>query len=192
MGENGTPNLDYYGILQEVIEVQYVRGNHIVLFKCDWWDVHSQGWETVTDCFNFISIDSGKRLVNDPYVLASQARQVFYVEDVTKSNWKMVVKIKPRNFYDVPEKDDRERSKRKTKKAYKTDTPRGLTRNLKAKMWPGENLKVDFNINGQPIGDHKATLANYHRALFKDPLNASLYEVEQFSQIPQENKDKMW
>ncbi|KAL2896352.1 Autonomous transposable element EN-1 mosaic protein [Bienertia sinuspersici] len=25
-----------------------------------------------------------------------------------------------------------------------------------------------------------------------DPLNAPLYEVEQFSQIPQENKDKMW
>ncbi|KAL2895068.1 Disks large-like protein 5 [Bienertia sinuspersici] len=64
--------------------------------------------------------------------------------------------------------------KRKTKKAYKTNTPRGLTRNLNmAKMRP-------------------ATLANYCGALVKDPLNAPLYEVEQFSQIPQENKDKMW
>ncbi|KAL2921351.1 Autonomous transposable element EN-1 mosaic protein, partial [Bienertia sinuspersici] len=83
--------------------------------------------------------------------------------------------------------------KRKTKKAYKTNTPRGLTRNLNmAKMRPGEKLKVDFNMNGQPIGDHRATLANYCGALVKDPLNAPLYEVEQFSQIPQENKDKMW
>ncbi|KAL2934302.1 polyprotein [Bienertia sinuspersici] len=82
---------------------------------------------------------------------------------------------------------------RKTKKAYKTNTPRGLTRNLNmAKMRPGEKLKVDFNMNGQPIGDHRATLANYCGALVKDPLNAPLYEVEQFSQIPQENKDKMW
>ncbi|KAL2931573.1 Autonomous transposable element EN-1 mosaic protein [Bienertia sinuspersici] len=61
-----------------------------------------------------------------------------------------------------------------------------------AKMRPGEKLKVDFNMNGQPIGDHRATLANYCGALVKDPLNAPLYEVEQFSQIPQENKDKMW
>ncbi|KAL2898435.1 Eukaryotic translation initiation factor 3 subunit M, partial [Bienertia sinuspersici] len=83
--------------------------------------------------------------------------------------------------------------KRKTKKAYKTSTPRGLTRNLNmAKMRPGEKLKVDFNMNGQPIGDHRATLANYCGALVKDPLNAPLYDVEQFSQIPQENKDKMW
>ncbi|KAL2927212.1 Disks large-like protein 5 [Bienertia sinuspersici] len=83
--------------------------------------------------------------------------------------------------------------KRKTKKAYKTNTPRGLTKNLNmAKMRPGEKLKVDFNMNGQPIGDHRATLANYCGALVKDPLNAPLYEVEQFSQIPQENKDKMW
>ncbi|KAL2900927.1 Heat stress transcription factor A-3, partial [Bienertia sinuspersici] len=83
--------------------------------------------------------------------------------------------------------------KRKTKKAYKTNTPRGLTRNLNmAKMRPGEKLKVDFNMNGQPIGDHRATLANYCGALVKDPLNAPLYEVEQFSQISQENKDKTW
>ncbi|KAL2905029.1 hypothetical protein RDABS01_003739 [Bienertia sinuspersici] len=83
--------------------------------------------------------------------------------------------------------------KRKTKKAYKTNTLRGLTRNLNmAKMRPGEKLKVDFTMNGQPIGNHRATLANYCGALVKDPLNAPLYEVEQFSQIPQENKDKMW
>ncbi|KAL2893424.1 Orotate phosphoribosyltransferase [Bienertia sinuspersici] len=86
MGENGTSNLDYYGVLQEVIKVLYVGGNHVVLFKCDWWDVHSQSRGIVTDCFELISINPGKRLVNDPYVLASQVRQVFYVEDVTKSN----------------------------------------------------------------------------------------------------------
>ncbi|KAL2899823.1 DNA-directed RNA polymerase subunit beta'' [Bienertia sinuspersici] len=47
-------------------------------------------------------------------------------------------------------------------------------------------------MNGQPIGDHRVTLANFCGALVKDPLNAPLYEVEQLSQIPQENKDKMW
>ena len=83
--------------------------------------------------------------------------------------------------------------KRKTKRAYKTSNPRGLTRNLKmAKMRPGEKIKVDFNVNGQPIGDHRATLTNYCGTLVKDPINAPLYKVEEFSQIPQENKDRMW
>lgn len=79
------------------------------------------------------------------------------------------------------------------KKAYKTSTPRGLTRNLQmAKLKPGEKIKVDFNTKGQPIGDNRATLANYCGSLVRDPLNAPLYKIEEFSQIPQENKDKMW
>ncbi|XP_021737010.1 uncharacterized protein LOC110703515 [Chenopodium quinoa] len=40
-GESGSSTLNYYGLLQEIIEVQYIGGNRVTLFKCDWWDVHS-------------------------------------------------------------------------------------------------------------------------------------------------------
>ena len=36
--------------------------------------------------------------------MASQAQQVYYVKDTKDPNWLVVVKTKPRDLYDVPEK----------------------------------------------------------------------------------------
>ncbi|KNA16085.1 hypothetical protein SOVF_092420, partial [Spinacia oleracea] len=82
---------------------------------------------------------------------------------------------------------------KKKKKTYKTVTPRGPTRNLQmARMRPGEKKKVDFNIKGQPIGVNRACLASYCGSLVRDPLNAPLQKLKVFSEIPEENKEKMW
>ena len=51
---------------------------------------------------------------------------------------------------------------------------------------------MDFNKKGQPIVVNRACLENYCGALVRDPLNAPLYEVKVFSEIPKENKEKMW
>uniref|UniRef100_A0A803N585 DUF4216 domain-containing protein n=1 Tax=Chenopodium quinoa TaxID=63459 RepID=A0A803N585_CHEQI len=40
---------------------------------------------------------------NEPYVLASQAFQVFYTLDPVEPNWNVVTKIKPRDVYDMDE-----------------------------------------------------------------------------------------
>ena len=40
-------------------------------------------------------------MIDEPYVLASQASQVFYVEDVRHKDWMVVVKTKPREVFDV-------------------------------------------------------------------------------------------
>ena len=48
---------------------------------------------------------------NDPFVLAIQVRQVFYVNDYKLwSNWKVVNKIYHWHVWDVPEIDDTEES----------------------------------------------------------------------------------
>ena len=39
---------------------------------------------------------------NEPYVLASQAEQVFYVEDIVEKDWLVVVKTNPRDLYSMP------------------------------------------------------------------------------------------
>ena len=44
---------------------------------------------------------TGDRLIDKPYALASQALQVFYVEDVWHKDWAVVVKTKPREVFDV-------------------------------------------------------------------------------------------
>ncbi|XP_057250652.1 uncharacterized protein LOC130589399 [Beta vulgaris subsp. vulgaris] len=59
-------------------------------------------------------------------------------------------------------------------------------------MRPGEKIKVDFDVSGQPIGVNRAKLSSYCGSLVRDPLNAPLYRIEEFSQVPQENKEKMW
>ena len=37
--------------------------------------------------------------MDEPYVLASQAIQVFYVEDKRSKNWYVVIKIKARDVF---------------------------------------------------------------------------------------------
>ena len=46
-------------------------------------------------------IHIGDRLIDKSYVLASQALQVFYVEDVIHKDWAMMVETKPREVFDV-------------------------------------------------------------------------------------------
>ena len=46
-------------------------------------------------------IHTSGRLIDEAYVLASQASQVFYVEDVRHKDWAVLVKTKPREVFDV-------------------------------------------------------------------------------------------
>ena len=42
---------------------------------------------------------------NEPYVLAIQAEQVYYVNDTKEPNWKVLVKTRSRDLYDLPLED---------------------------------------------------------------------------------------
>lgn len=46
-------------------------------------------------------IHSGEALKDDPFVLSSQVKQVFYVKDHKEGNWLLVVMTKPRDLYDM-------------------------------------------------------------------------------------------
>ena len=102
-GDTGIVNLDYYGVLSDVVELQYMGGNRVVLFKCNWWDVHSPSRGIDIDKYGIISVNAMRHLRTDePFVLAYQAEQVFYVNDNLKSDWQVILKIKPRDFYNMP------------------------------------------------------------------------------------------
>ncbi|XP_074294134.1 uncharacterized protein LOC141621874 [Silene latifolia] len=97
---------DYYGVLTDIICLQYLDGKRVVLFRCDWWDVHSPGRGFKVDKFGFVSVNAKKRLnTTEPFVLMSQAEQVFYVKDGIDPNWLMVIKTHPRHHYDILEKE---------------------------------------------------------------------------------------
>lgn len=96
---NEDENIDYYGVLTDILELQYLGGNRIVLFCCNWWDVYDKVRGVKTDEYGFVSVNRNKQLKGDePFILASQARQAFYVLDTINKGWQLVSKTQPRNF----------------------------------------------------------------------------------------------
>ncbi|CAN1140961.1 hypothetical protein LINPERPRIM_LOCUS25168 [Linum perenne] len=92
--------IDFYGVLVDIIELDYVRDKHIYLFQCDWYDVEKKKSRIVNDgAVTSIRVD---RLwySSDPFVLASQATQVFYINDPKLgSNWRVVQKFNHRHIF---------------------------------------------------------------------------------------------
>ena len=75
-------HISYYGMLTNVIELHYLSGNRVILFKCDWWDVINIGNGIKNDEYGFTCLNFEHIICTDePFVLASQAKQVFYVQN---------------------------------------------------------------------------------------------------------------
>ena len=74
--------LAYYGILTRIIELDYRCGRKVVLFDCHWVSKGSK-LKQDEDGFTLANFTNVKRH-NEPFILASQASQVFYVEDPTE------------------------------------------------------------------------------------------------------------
>lgn len=99
-------NVDYYGVLNDIIELDYFNKFKVVLFRCDWADVNnSRGAKK--DRYGFIMvkfsrmIHPGKHILNESYVFSSQVKQVFYSEDPKEPSWFVVIHNQPREVYDM-------------------------------------------------------------------------------------------
>ena len=97
--------VNYYGRLSDIIELTY-NDYKVVLFKCDWYDVHHRAGLR-KDQFGFTvvnfsrKIHTGEKLEHDPFVFSSQVEQVFYVEDPKAEGWNVVVGVSPRDTFDM-------------------------------------------------------------------------------------------
>ena len=76
------------------------------MFRCDWVDVE-KGKGLKRDPFGFTLVNlsklvhTGVKSSDEPFVLASQVQQVFYVQDSLEPEWHMVVRTKARDVYDM-------------------------------------------------------------------------------------------
>ncbi|PKA45797.1 hypothetical protein AXF42_Ash018348 [Apostasia shenzhenica] len=96
----------YYGVLVDIIELDYFGSFKVVLFRCDWIDIKSsRGLKKDSYGFNMINfsqlIHTGQALKDDPFIFSSQAKQVFYVQDPENTEWHYVIMTKPRDLYDL-------------------------------------------------------------------------------------------
>lgn len=102
-----TGNKTYYGIIKEIIELDYHHKGYVVVFKCDWVDNRAQDKWVKTDQFGVTTVNfkhlfnTGERILDEPFILASQAAQVYYVPDPIEPEWFAVVQSKPRDMYDM-------------------------------------------------------------------------------------------
>ncbi|KAK3206877.1 hypothetical protein Dsin_020923 [Dipteronia sinensis] len=105
-GEHAGKSIDFYGVLKDIIEVPYLGQNRVGIFECDWWDL-SGTKGILIDEHNLISVNVRKTWYkNDPFVLACQTQQVFYLNDIKLGNdWRVVDKSQPRGNYDVLEQE---------------------------------------------------------------------------------------
>ena len=90
-------NMSFYSVIQEIWELNYINFK-IIMFKCNW-----------VDSVSSVRIDElGFTLVNlkrighkiDSFILASQAKQVFFLEDPSDSQWHVVLNPPNREYKD--------------------------------------------------------------------------------------------
>ncbi|XP_070660442.1 uncharacterized protein [Malus domestica] len=102
-----------YGRVVDMFEVKYCgpteagdRGRAVMLFKCEWVNSESpRGMKT--DQYGFTMVNFNQLgFKEDPFILASQALQAFYVDDTIEKDWHVVVRTQPRDLFDVLEDSD--------------------------------------------------------------------------------------
>ncbi|KAJ0592692.1 hypothetical protein HanHA300_Chr03g0088101 [Helianthus annuus] len=100
--------VNYYGKLNDIIELNYSGQIRVVLFKCEWVDIN-RGYkiDNGVTLVNFsYKAHTGASLTDDPFVLAAQVDKVFYVTDPKHKDWEVVRFVKVRDVFDMGVLDD--------------------------------------------------------------------------------------
>jgi hypothetical protein len=93
----------YYGRITQIVELNYSNEGHVILFKCDW--VKTNGVRELEEFgiteVNFNHVHNAKDKNYEPFILASQAKQVYYVQDPVDVDWHAVITPTTRDFFDM-------------------------------------------------------------------------------------------
>ncbi|KAK9183250.1 hypothetical protein WN944_026400 [Citrus x changshan-huyou] len=89
----------YYGVLREIIVLDY-HTFQLPIFRYDWANIVNCVRDD--DGFTLVNLHEGQsQFEKDPFILASQASQVFYSRETNSSNWYVVLKAPSRGFQDL-------------------------------------------------------------------------------------------
>ena len=95
-------SVNYYGVLEEIIQLSYLNGCSVYLFKCKWFNTSRIKVES-----NITSVYVKEECYkDDPFILASQAKLIYYLRDIKNENdWRIVNEYIPRNVWDFSDMD---------------------------------------------------------------------------------------
>ena len=78
----------YFGVIEEIQKPNYVKFI-VCVFKCRWVDSNIS---VRIDDFQFTLVDLKKLAYqNEPFIMAEQAKQLFYVQDPCDERWLVVL-----------------------------------------------------------------------------------------------------
>ncbi|CAL2248300.1 unnamed protein product [Prunus armeniaca] len=91
-------NMGFYGVIQDIWDLNHQKFT-IIVFRCDWIDSTSG---LVVDELGFTLVDLSKiGHRNNQFVMASQVKQVFFVDDPMHHGWSVVLSMPNREYNDV-------------------------------------------------------------------------------------------
>jgi hypothetical protein len=104
--------LEYYGIIKDIIELKFDGGSEfsLVLFDCHWF--HPTNGVRRLERFGLVEVAHAScNPANEPFVLASQVKQVYYLPYACKSNeslkdWWVAHKVSPLANMSIPSMDE--------------------------------------------------------------------------------------
>ncbi|KAK5845466.1 hypothetical protein PVK06_001654 [Gossypium arboreum] len=204
-------NVEYYGLLTDIIELDYYGKWKVVLFRCDRADVNTAR-RIKKDQFGFTMVNlsrlihTGQQLMDEPYVFSSQVKQVFYSKDPTDEDWYVVLRNTPRDLFDMgngsrddiiersetlpfPEQNLEENIPSTTETG---GTRRGRGRTLLKDLYdlnPVERVKVSRNSHGQPVGSEARLLVGYLGIISRN-VNMLPINYKSWHHIPDSNKNQ--
>ncbi|KAL2339104.1 hypothetical protein Fmac_013550 [Flemingia macrophylla] len=83
-----TASMSYFGVIEDIWEVDYGPFK-VPVFKCKWVDINN-GVKVDENDFTMVDLNRiGHR--DEPFIMASQVKQVFYVTDAVDNIWSMVI-----------------------------------------------------------------------------------------------------
>ncbi|KAL0548993.1 hypothetical protein IC582_013472 [Cucumis melo] len=96
-------DMSFYGVIQDIWKLNYNKFN-VVVFRCDWVE-NNNGMKIDDLCFVLVNL---KRIghKSDSFIMATQARQVSYVEDPSDARWSIVLTPPQRDYEDQSNDDE--------------------------------------------------------------------------------------
>lgn len=87
----------FYGVIQEIWELDY-HSFRIPVFKCDWVE-HNNGIKVDDLGFTLVNLNR-IGFKSDSFILGSQAKQVFYIQDPQDPIWSVVLATPSREYFE--------------------------------------------------------------------------------------------
>jgi hypothetical protein len=110
--DGSNTSLEYYGIIKDIIQLRFDGDNDftLVLFECHWF--HPTNGVRHLERFGLVEVAHGScNPTNEPFMVASQVTQVYYLPYACKSDpslnvWWVAYKINPIGSLSIPSMDD--------------------------------------------------------------------------------------